>query len=211
MARKRVLAIGFSQTGQLTSVLESVLGPLDEAPDIEVTRLTLKPVEPFPFPWPFWRFFDTFPETVYEEPAPIQEPEITGDEDFDLVVFSWQVWFLSPSMPAMAFLQHPKAQRLLAGKPVVSVIACRNMWLMAYERFKVHLERLGAHLVDNVVLTDSAHSAATFISTPLWMLTGRRGPFLWAGAAGGHLAGGHCRCRPLRCRDRAPVAAASAG
>ena len=52
------------------------------------------------------------------------------------------------------------------------------MWLMAQETMKRRLHALGAHLIDNVVLTDRAHSAATFISTPLWMLTGRRGPFL---------------------------------
>jgi len=175
---RKVLAIGFSQTGQLTGVLDSILGPLEQADGIEVTCLTLQPTEAFPFPWPFLRFFDTFPECVYEQPAPIAEPELTGEEDFDLVVFAWQVWFLSPSMPTMAFLQHPKAARLLDGKAVVSVIACRNMWLLAHERFKAHLEHLNAHLVDNVVLTDSAHSAATFISTPLWLLTGQRGPFL---------------------------------
>lgn len=175
---KRVLAIGYSQTGQLTSVLESVLGPLQQASGIEVTELHLEPVEPFPFPWPFWRFFDTFPECVYEEPAPIREPDLSGDEDFDLIVFSYQVWFLSPSMPAMAFLQHPKARRLIAGKPVVSVVACRNMWLSAHETFKRHIDSLGGYLADNVVLIDRAHSAATFVSTPVWVLTGHRGPYL---------------------------------
>ena len=175
---KRVLAIGYSQTGQLTSVLESVLGPLKASPEIEVTELRLEPVEPFPFPWPFWRFFDTFPECVYEDPAPIREPGLTGDEDFDLIIFGYQVWFLSPAMPAMAFLQHPVAKRLIAGKPVVSVVACRNMWLSAHETFKRHIAELGGHLVDNVVLTDRAHSAATFVSTPVWVLTGHRGPFL---------------------------------
>jgi len=176
--RKRVLAIGFSQTGQLTSLLESVIGPLKEAPEIEVTELHLEPEEPFPFPWPFFRFFDTFPECVYEDPAPIKEPEISGDEDFDLIIFGYQVWFLSPAMPAMAFLQHPKAKQLIAGKPVVSVVGCRNMWLGAHEAFKRHIHSLGGHLVDNAVLTDRAHSAATFFSTPIWVLTGNRGPFL---------------------------------
>ena len=175
---KRVLAIGYSQTGQLTSALDSVLGPLRDADSIEVTELQLEPVEPFPFPWPFWRFFDTFPECVYEEPVPIRDPGLTGDEDFDLVIFAYQVWFLSPSMPAMAFLQHPVARRVLAGRPVVSLIACRNMWLSAHETFSRHIEAIGAHLIDNIVLTDSAHSAATFVSTPVWVLTGHRGPFL---------------------------------
>jgi len=178
MGTKRVLAVGYSQTGQLDAVLDSVLGPLRDAGDIELTHVALRPIRPYPFPWPFWRFFDTFPETVYEEPDPIDETGLPSQGDFDLVIFAYQVWFLSPSMPAMAFLQSAQAQRLMRGRPVITIIGCRNMWLMAQEKVKAHLAALDAVLVDNVVLTDSAHSAATFISTPLWMLTGRRGPFL---------------------------------
>ncbi len=183
--RKRVLVIGYSQSGQLTDVLDSVVAPLQENPQVDVTRLLLRPLQPFPFPWPFWRFFDTFPESVHEDPEPIDESAIP-DDDFDLIIFAYQVWFLSPSMPAMAFLKSERGRRLLAGKPVITLIACRNMWLMAQEKVKAHLTDIGAHLVDNVVLTDSAHSAATFISTPAWMLTGKRGPFLggWIPAAG---------------------------
>jgi hypothetical protein len=67
---------------------------------------------------------------------------------------------------------------LIRGKPVVTLIGCRNMWLMAQERMKAKIEALGGHLIDNVALVDLAHMAATFISTPMWMLTGKRGPFL---------------------------------
>lgn len=177
---RRVLAIGYSQSGQLTAVLDSILGPLRDSDRVEVTMLPLQPIEPFPFPWPFWRFFDTFPETVHEIPAPIEEPVADAgiDAEFDLVILAYQVWFLSPSMPVTAFLQSPQARKLLAGRPVITVVGCRNMWLMAQETVKTRLADLGADLVDNVVLTDRAHSAATFVSTPLWMLTGRRGPFL---------------------------------
>jgi hypothetical protein len=52
------------------------------------------------------------------------------------------------------------------------------MWLMAQERMKLRIAELGGHLIDNVALVDLAHMAATFISTPMWMLTGKRGPFL---------------------------------
>jgi hypothetical protein len=67
------------------------------------------------------------------------------------------------------------------------------MWLMAQEKVKARLQQLGARLLDNIVLTDSAHSAATFISTPLWVLTGKRGPFCGglipaAGVAAGDIA-----------------------
>src|SRR5690606_38022529 len=60
----------------------------------------------------------------------------------------------------------------------MTVIGCRNMWLMAQEKVKAKLEVMGARLIDNVVLTDSAHSAMTFISTPLWVLTGNSVPRL---------------------------------
>src|SRR5262249_37537821 len=100
------------------------------------------------------------------------------DADYDLIILAYQVWFLSPSLPTAAFLKSETAKRVLKGKPVITLIGCRNMWLMAQERVKERLVELCARLVDNVVLSDSAHSAFTFVSTPIWMLTGARGPFL---------------------------------
>jgi hypothetical protein len=174
---KRVLVVSYSQTGQLTSVVRSVVAPLLEAPDIEVTFETLEPVTPYAFPWPFLEFFNTFPETVHARPRPLKPLRVGRNDSFDLILLAYQVWFLSPSQPIAAFLQTPEAAHWLRGTPVVTLIACRNMWLMAQETMKQRLSALGARLIDNVVLTDRAHSAATFISTPLWMLTGRRGPF----------------------------------
>ncbi len=178
MTVKKVLAVGWSQTGQLDAVLDAVLGPLEASSSVAVTRVQLRPLQPFPFPWSFWRFFDTFPETVHEDPAPIDESALPEDGDYDLVILAWQVWFLSPAMPITAFLQSERGRRLVRGRRVMTLIGCRNMWLMAQETFKARLRELDARLVDNLVLTDSSHSAATFISTPAWMLSGRRGPFL---------------------------------
>jgi hypothetical protein len=175
---KRVLVVSYSQTGQLTAVTQSVAAPLVADPAVEVTFLTLIPEEPYPFPWPFLEFFNTFPETVHGMPRRLKPLRVGAVESFDLVILAYQVWFLSPSQPVAAFLQTPEAARWLRGKPVITLIACRNMWLMAQETVKQQLQDLGARLIDNAVLTDRAHSAATFISTPLWMLTGRRGPFL---------------------------------
>lgn len=176
---KRVLLVSYSQTGQLATVARSVAGPLIESPSVDVVVETLEPRQPYPFPWPFLTFFNTFPETVHGKPRALRPLSIGDDAAFDLVILSYQVWFLSPSQPMTAFLQSPAAERLLRGKPVITVIGCRNMWLMAQESVKKRLAELDAHLIDNVVLTDRAHSAATFVSTPLWMLTGRRGPFFW--------------------------------
>lgn len=175
---KRVLVVSYSQTGQLASVVRSVTAPLVDDPACSITFETLEPLPPYRFPWPFLEFFDTFPETVHARPRPLQPLRTGREESFDLIILAYQVWFLSPSQPMEAFLQTPEASQWLRGKPVVTLIACRNMWLMAQETMKKRLSALGARLIDNVVLTDRAPSAATFISTPMWMLTGRRGPFL---------------------------------
>jgi hypothetical protein len=175
---KRVLVVWYSQTGQLTSVVRSFTAPLVEHPEIDVTFEPLEPVTPYAFPWPFLEFFNTFPETVHARPRPLKPMRVGKNDSFDLIIVAYQVWFLSPSQPIEAFLQSSEAREWLHGKPVITVIACRNMWLMAQETMKARLNGIGARLIDNVALTDRAHSAATFISTPLWMLTGRRGPFL---------------------------------
>jgi len=175
---KRILVIHYSQTGQLREIVDSVLGPLRAADGIEVTAVELKPVTPFPFPWPFWYFFNTFPECVYDEPTPIEPLALPNNAEFDLIILAYTVWFISPNMPTTAFLQSDDAKRLLKDKPVITLIGCRNMWLMAQERVKDKLKELGARHIDNAALVDIADMWTTFISTPMWMLTGKRGPFL---------------------------------
>ncbi|WP_317930862.1 dialkylrecorsinol condensing enzyme [Halioxenophilus sp. WMMB6] len=175
---KKILVLHYTQSGQLSDVLQSITAPLSANPQFELTFANIKPVHSYPFPWPFLTFFDTFPETVYDEPHAIEpiEPALV-EQSFDLIILAYQVWFLSPSQPVTAFLQSPAAAQLLHNKPVITVIACRNMWLMAQEKMKAHLQKLGARLIDNIVLTDPAHSALTFFSTPMWVLTGNKGPY----------------------------------
>ncbi|MFO1349023.1 MAG: dialkylresorcinol condensing enzyme [Pseudomonadales bacterium] len=176
--KKRVLVVAYSQTGQLADVVHAVTAPLQTSNNIEVVFEWLQPETPYPFPWPFLQFFNTFPETVHEKPAPLRAVQVDANSAFDLIILAYPVWFLSPAQPMMAFLQSEQAANLLRDKPVITLIACRNMWLMAQEVMKEKLSALGARLIDNIALVDRAHPAATFISTPLWMLTGKRGPFL---------------------------------
>ena len=176
-AIKKVLVIQYSQTGQLTALTEQIVAPLRADPRIAVQVEKLVPLKPFPFPWPFFRFLDAFPESAHMVPPALAPLQLKGDEDFDLVILPYQVWFLAPSQPVTAFLKHPVALRVLRGKPVVTVIACRNMWLLAQEKLKSMLAAAGAQLIDNVVLTDPGPAMATFITTPRWMLTGRKAGF----------------------------------
>jgi hypothetical protein len=58
------------------------------------------------------------------------------------------------------------------------------MWLMAQEQTRRLLAQAGARLSDNIALTDSGSSLATFVTTPRWMLTGRKESFLGLPAPG---------------------------
>ena len=189
---KRVLVLRYSQSGQLDEVADRIVAPLKADPAIQVHEEVLRPLKPYPFPWPFLTFFDAFPESAHMKPQPLAPLSLTGDEDFDLVVLPYQVWFLAPSQPVAAFLKHPVAARLLKGKPVVTVIACRNMWLLAQEKLKGMLDDVGARLIDNVVLTDPGPTLATFFTTPAWLIWGRKRGF-WgmpdAGLSSGQIAG----------------------
>lgn len=180
---KRVLVVYFSQTGQLQRVAASVCAPLQSHPGVCVDWCPLEPQVPYPFPWPFWRFFDEFPETVHLDPPALQPLRVASPR-YDLVILAYTVWFLSPAPPVTAFLKSEAGRALLRDTPVITLIACRNMWHLAQEEVKRLLAAAGARLSDNVVLTDQGSSLATFVTTPRWMLTGRQdafGPFPRAG------------------------------
>jgi hypothetical protein len=181
---KKVLAVHFSQTGQAAALLENIVQPLREQQDVVLSHVTLEAAPPYPFPWPFWRFLDTFPETVHLDPPPLASLPLAGDENFDLIILAYPVWFLSPPPPLTAFLRHPVARAVLRGRAVVTATACRNMWVMAQETVKQLLHEAGARHLDHVALVDRGHALATFITTPRWVLTGRRDAFWGLPAAG---------------------------
>ena len=172
MTVPKVLIVYYSQTGQLSALAQYFAKPLQQA-GVVTDCVPLVPQQPYPFPWRFWRFFDTFPEP----------PQIPHD-DYDAVVIAYTVWFLAPSQPITAFLQRPETRRLLAGKPVITLIGCRNMWLAAQEKMKTLLAANGAQLVGNIVKTDACGTAASFVTTPAWLLTGNKRYFRSLPAAG---------------------------
>ncbi len=175
--KKQILILHYSQTGQLDRVLESIMKPMQSEASITVDLLEIKPRDPYPFPWPFIQFINTFPEAIHERGCALELDESGLKDSYDLIILGYQVWFLAPSIPVSAFLQSEVAARLFQNTPVITVIACRNMWLQAQEKVKAHLQRLGGKLIGNVALTDACGSAISFLSTPLWVLTGNKGPF----------------------------------
>jgi flavodoxin len=169
---KKILVISYSQTGQLNSILDSIKSSLGDE-NIQIHHKFIKPKEEFPFPWDFMEFMDAFPESVSLDTVEI-EPFEEDENDYDLVILGYQVWFLAPSLPITSFLKSDYAKQKLKDKPVITVIGCRNMWVMAQEKMKVLLSDIGAKLIDNIVLIDQGNSFATFVTTPRWMLTGKR-------------------------------------
>ncbi|MEN9480949.1 MAG: hypothetical protein RLZZ298_2344 [Pseudomonadota bacterium] len=180
---KNVLVIDYSQTGQLSEVSAQVVAPL-RAAGHSVHVETLLPETPFPWPWPIVDFVDAFPECVQLDAPPLKPLSISADQPFDLVILTYQVWYLSPALPMTAFLKSPEGQRLIKGKPVITLVACRNMWLSAQETMKQLIAEAGGMLRDHLAFTDQGHALATFITTPRWVLTGKRNRFLGLPPAG---------------------------
>ena len=180
---KTVLVINYSQAGQLAEITAQVVAPL-RAAGHQVHVETLVPVTAFPWPWPIVDFVDAFPECVQLDAPPLQPLSIPADRDFDLVVLSYQVWYLSPALPMTAFLQSPAGRRLIAGKPVITLVACRNMWLSAQETMRRLIAEAGGQLRDHLAFTDQGPALATFLTTPRWVLTGRRDRWLGLPPAG---------------------------
>ncbi|HBO37534.1 MAG TPA: dialkylrecorsinol condensing enzyme [Pasteurellaceae bacterium] len=180
---KNVLVVSYSQTGQLTRLAEHFVRPLQAQSDIQVEHFCVKPQQEYTFPWQFMPFFNTFPETVHLQPAPIKTPQLQR-EKYDLVIIAYTVWFLSPSQPITAFLQSEQGKKALKDIPVITLIGCRNMWLMAQEKMKQLLNQAGADLIGNVVKVDQSNDWMSFITTPMWMLTGKKKAYRWLPSAG---------------------------
>lgn len=178
---KHILVISYSQTGQLTRLVENFLQPL-QANRLIIEHHQLEPQTPYPFPWKFIPFFNQFPESVHLQPAPIQ-PVPLEREKYDLVIIAYTVWFLSPAQPMTAFLQSEQA-KVLNDTPVITLIGCRNMWLMAQEKMKKMIAERDGNLIGNVVKVDQSNSWASFITTPAWMLTGEKRYFSTLPSAG---------------------------
>lgn len=190
---KKILVVSYSQTGQLTKIVDSIMGPLLNDEHIKIDSLTIQPKIKFPFPWSFFKFFQVMPESVYMKQIELEESIINVKTDnnfdstnapYDLIILSYQVWFLSPSLPISSFLQSEQAKILFNNTPVMTVIGCRGMWLTAQEKMKGLLAKLNANLVDNIVLTDECGAGFSFLATPLWMLTGNKKPVSWVPKAG---------------------------
>jgi hypothetical protein len=173
---KRILVIGYSQTGQLHSITDSITSPLKNA-GFEVDSLIIEPETAYPFPWKGTQFFDAFPESVEGIPCRLRPIDYNKDVNYDLIIIAYQIWYLNISIPINSFLKSPEALGILKGKDVVTVIGCRNMWVMAHERMKRLLLNMDARLRGNIVLSDKGNNLIGLITVMGWMFSGKKKPF----------------------------------
>lgn len=179
---KKVLALYYSQTGQLKRVIDSFVSNLaDEEIKLDIKAIT--PKVKYPFPWPFYRFFDEFPESVFMDGCEINELEDLED-DYDLIILGYTVWYMAPSIPITAFMQSAQAKQIFKNKPVVTLVACRDMWVLAQEKIKNMLQTVDAKLIDHVALTDQGGSVLSLVTLPKFLLTGNKKPFAFFPPAG---------------------------
>ena len=166
---KNVLIIYYSQTGLLTEILTNLTQPLQE---VNLEKIVVSPSTAFPFPWSGKAFFDAMPETVLEEPIPLHEITFKKNR-YDLIIFGYQPWFLSPSLPASSLLQNASFLNIMKGTPVITVIGARNMWLNAQESVKERLNKAGSQLVANIPLIDRNNNLVSALTIMHWMFGGK--------------------------------------
>lgn len=170
--RKKALVVYYTQSGQLKNIVDSVCKPLTD--DFDFVYEELMPTPAFPFPWKGMSFYQAFPESVKEIPCQLEPFAFNPEDDFDLVILAYQPWYLSPSIPFTAFLQSAAAARVLKGKPVITILGARNMWIMAQERVIKRIRSLGGKLIGNIVLVDRHHNLVSVITIVHWMFKGEK-------------------------------------
>lgn len=173
---KKVLAIYYSQSGQLGEIIDCFAAPLIEA-GVSVEKVRIEPAIDYAFPWTGKRFFAVMPDSVLSIPVALR-PFSLKEPAYDLIILGYQAWFLSPSIPSNSLLQHPDFKALLKNTPVITVTGARNMWLNAFERVKTSLDKAGANLVGNIALVDKHPNPVSFVTIFHWMLHGKKDRYL---------------------------------
>ena len=173
---KKVLFLYYSQTGQLSEIVNSFVAPFMEA-GVSVELVRAKPKNDFAFPWTSDRFFDAMPESVLAIPSAMEKMDFK-ETKYDLVVFAYQPWYLSLSIPANSILATDEVKRILKDTPVVTLIGARNMWLSSQEKLKKILKEAGANLVGNIALVDRNQNSISAITILHWLMNGKKDSYL---------------------------------
>ena len=169
---KKILVIYYTQSGQLEDIINCFTTPLVEAGNI-VEKVRVRVTKEYPFPWTGKSFFGVMPDCVLGVPTALQNFELK-ETNYDLIIFGYQAWFLSPGIPSNSILNHPSVKAVLKDTPVITITGARNMWISAMERIKKSLNESGARLVGSIALVDKHHNFISFITIFYWMFKGKK-------------------------------------
>lgn len=170
--KKKVLAIYYSQSGQLLEIIEKIASTFSND-YFEFDWVSIKMQQEFPFPWSSKTFYDAMPDSVLGNPVPLA-PMQFAHEKYDLVLFAYQPWFLSPSIPTTSILLDKKFISIIRNTPLITIIGSRNMWISAHQRVSKLLKEANALHVGNIVLEDKATNLISAITIQYWMYTGKK-------------------------------------
>lgn len=169
---KKVLAIYYSQSGQLGEIIDCFTAPFAGS-GLTVEKVRVRPVEEYAFPWTGERFYGIMPDCVLGATTELV-PFRLRESSYDLIILGYQAWFLYPSIPCNSILQHPDFKAVLKNTPVVTITGARNMWLNAFECVKKLLSDGGANLVGNIALVDRHPNVISFVTIFHWLLGGKK-------------------------------------
>jgi len=176
---KNVLVLYYSQSGQLGEILTNLVNPLQEDVNCTVTVQQIEPEEPYEFPWDKKDFLQVFPESYLQIPSPNKPiPDAVKNKKYDLIIFGYTVWYLSPSIPINSFLKGDDAKLLLKNTPVITVNGSRNMWILTQEKVKRLLVDCKAELVGNIAFVDRHWNHISVITIVHWMIGGKKTKYL---------------------------------
>lgn len=168
---KNILAIYYTQTGQLGQIVDEFCEPMRENHNLEVVHIS--PKKEYEFPWNGKKFFGVMPDSVLGNTIELDDFHFQRDQ-YDLIIFGYQPWFLSPSIPATSILNHPKVSRVMANTSVVTVIGGRNMWLNAQQKIKSMIADNSGKLVGNVAFIDRHKNLTSVVSIVYWLIYGKK-------------------------------------
>src|ERR1019366_4612036 len=173
---KKVLAIYYTQSGQLGEIVDHFTASLKEA-GISVEKVSISLSKNYEFPWTANRFFSVMPDCVLDVLSELSTFELK-ETSYDLFILGYQAWFLSPSIPINSLLHHEGLTTLLKNTPVITITGARNMWLNAFVRVKKLIHEAGAKLVGNIALVDTHPNPVSFVTIFHWMLHGKKDRYL---------------------------------
>lgn len=172
---KNVLVIYYTQSGQLLEIAKNVVSNIEASNEVNVSYYQIKPKKEFNFPWNKKEFFNAFPESFLQIPTELDlSNETLLTKKYDLIIFAYQIWYLTPSIPANSFLKSNIAKTLLKDTPIITVIGARNMWIKAQEKTKKLLLDCSANLVGNIALVDRHINHISVITISKWMFSGKK-------------------------------------